>query len=130
MTGNVKRPSEPRPKHGSNHSRSPAIVMKKSAAERCREGAAVFGQRAPACQTAGRRSTAGSMAIAYAGGLCAVLAPPRKQRRRENRRGAPLAVRAGRDRPRIGVPRDYRAIEMPGSVAEQRDDDGEAKEER
>jgi len=63
-------------------------------------------------------------------GLCTVLAPPWKQSRREIRRGTPLTPRARRNRPGIGIRRDDLAIEMPGGVAEQRDDDGEAEEGR
>src|SRR6266404_6445945 len=62
--------------------------------------------------------------------LGVVLAPPRKQGGREIRRGAPFPMRAGRDRSRIGIRRDHPAIKMPGSVAEQWDDDGEPEEER
>ena len=35
-----------------------------------------------------------------------------------------------RNRPRIGIRRDHLAIEMPGGVAEQRDDDGKPEEQR
>src|SRR5712692_702209 len=51
---------------------------------------------------------------------------PWKQCGREIRRGAPLARRTGRDRPRIGIRCDDLAIEMPGGMAEQRNNDGEA----
>ena len=59
--------------------------------------------------------------------LCAVLATPWKQGGREIRRGAPLALTAGRERLWIGIRLDHLAIEMPGGVAEQRDHHGEAK---
>src|ERR1700730_17741922 len=71
-----------------------------------------------------------SLHMEAAAGLCPALAPPWKQGRREIRRRAPLAPRAGRDRPRIGIGRDHLAIEMPSGMAEQRDYDGKAKEER
>src|SRR6202165_2362600 len=60
----------------------------------------------------------------------AVLAPPRKQGGREIRRGAPLALGTGRDRPRVGIRRDHLSIEMPGGVAEQGGDDRKTEEQR
>src|SRR6202040_485716 len=63
-------------------------------------------------------------------GFRAVLAPPWKQRRWEIGRRTSFPMRAGRDRPRIGIRCDHLAIEMPGRVTEQRDDDRKADEER
>src|SRR5258708_4702206 len=62
--------------------------------------------------------------------LRVVLAPPWKQCGREIRRRTPFPMRARQDWSRIGIRCDHLAIEMPGGVAEQRYDDGEAEEER
>src|SRR5271156_181674 len=63
-------------------------------------------------------------------GLCAVLAAPGEQGGREVRGGTPLELRAWRNRSRIRIRGDHRAIEMPGGMAEQRDHDGQTEEER
>src|SRR3954453_9255386 len=60
--------------------------------------------------------------------LCAVPAPPRKQVRGEIGGGLAFAP-TRRDWVCIRVPDNYLAVEMPGGVAEQRNDDREANEE-
>src|SRR5205814_6512192 len=62
--------------------------------------------------------------------LLAVLTPPRKQRRGEIRGRAALARRTGGEGPRIGIRRNHLAIEMPGGMAEQRDNDRKPEEQR
>src|ERR1700759_4471123 len=60
----------------------------------------------------------------------AVLAPPRKQVGRELGGRSLFTRRTGRGQPQVRIRRDHLAIEMPGGVAKQRDDDGKTKEER
>src|SRR2546421_9523556 len=58
------------------------------------------------------------------------LAPPWEQVGREIRGGLAFAVRRGGGRPGIWVRDDHLSIEVPGGVAQERGDDGEAKEKR
>src|SRR5579859_1208405 len=60
----------------------------------------------------------------------AVLPPPGEQVGREIGRWPLFARRPGRDRAQIRIRRNYFAIEVPGRVTEQRDNDSKPEEER
>src|SRR5450759_1419191 len=88
-----------------------------------------------AAGTAGQESSGGPIGNGLSAQEPAYLwvvaaAPPRKQIGREIDRGMPFPMRARRDRLRIGIRRDHLAIEMPGGVAEQWDNNGKPKEQR